>query len=538
MSKSCGDPTNERWLVLRYQDEDGRLIEQVLSRGMLHKGKELLRHLDTHGLSCSADPEAEGLLVHYLKQLDRHSRRLRAVTRTGWDADTGLFIFPTGEVFGDDTSEDRAGVKLANPRRGRAWSRGGSLEGWQQQLAALAIGNSRLALAVCTPFAATLLYFAEGSESGGVHFDGASSIGKSSLQRAAASVFGLGASGEGLVLPWAGTSKGMSAYAALFTDLPFVLDEIGQAKPAEVARIVMNVSNGAGTVAALGSGGARELPWWRTLMISSGNHAVEDIIGQNSEFDIQAIRVRLLNIPSEVKPGTAFEQHHGFADGGAFADYIRAMAVTHYGHAGWTWLTRLTAEVNADPAGFRLMLNSRLRAFCKTYEASAAGVVRRGVQRFALAAAAGELAIEWGILPWPAGEAKKAAAKCLKAWQRWVEGRSTDHKAKVLAHLREWMFANPTKFANHLAPETRSGLVGYYEDKVDGRYYYIVKERWPEVTKGLDGISPQEAIEMLNAQSLLLRAKPKGLLHKKSPRGLGPGMQVQVYVVLPRAFQA
>ena len=100
------------------------------------------------------------------------------------------------------------------------------------------------------------------------------------------------------------------------------------------------------------------------------------------------------------------------------------------------------------------------------------------------------------------------------------------------------MFANPAKFANHLAPETRSGLVGYYEDKADGRHYYIVKERWPEITKGLEGISPQEAIDMLNAQRLLLRAKPKGLLHKKTPRGLGPGMQVQVYVVLPRAFQA
>jgi putative DNA primase/helicase len=53
--------------------------------------------------------------------------------------------------------------------------------------------------------------------------------------------------------------------------------------------------------------------------------------------------VRLLNIPSEVKLGTAFEQHHGFADGGALADHIRAMAVTHFGHAGWAWLTRLTA---------------------------------------------------------------------------------------------------------------------------------------------------------------------------------------------------
>src|SRR3954454_18721547 len=42
------DPdTNERWLVLRYQDEDGRLIEQVFGRSMLHEGKRLLKYLDT-----------------------------------------------------------------------------------------------------------------------------------------------------------------------------------------------------------------------------------------------------------------------------------------------------------------------------------------------------------------------------------------------------------------------------------------------------------------------------------------------------------
>ncbi|MDP3426132.1 MAG: hypothetical protein Q8S17_01970 [Humidesulfovibrio sp.] len=44
------------------------------------------------------------------------------------------------------------------------------------------------------------------------------------------------------------------------------------------------------------------------------------------------------------------------------------------------------------------------------------GQVRRVCGRFALVAAAGELGVSFGVLPWPTGEASRAAATCFKAW--------------------------------------------------------------------------------------------------------------------------
>jgi uncharacterized protein (DUF927 family) len=53
------------------------------------------------------------------------------------------------------------------------------------------------------------------------------------------------------------------------------------------------------------------------------------------------------------------------------------------------------------------------------------GQVRRVCGRFALVAAAGELGVTLGVLPWPTGEASQAAAKCFRAWveQRGGTGR-------------------------------------------------------------------------------------------------------------------
>jgi len=48
------------------------------------------------------------------------------------------------------------------------------------------------------------------------------------------------------------------------------------------------------------------------------------------------------------------------------------------------------------------------------------GQVSRAAARFAMVAAAGELAIRLGIVPWPKGEASRAAARCFTDW---VAGR-------------------------------------------------------------------------------------------------------------------
>jgi hypothetical protein len=52
----------------------------------------------------------------------------------------------------------------------------------------------------------------------------------------------------------------------------------------------------------------------------------------------------------------------------------------------------------------------------------AAGQVARVAGRFALVAAAGEMAPALGILPWSPGEAEAAAARCFRDWLAAREG--------------------------------------------------------------------------------------------------------------------
>src|ERR1017187_7194055 len=70
----------------------------------------------------------------------------------------------------------------------------GTLEQWIEQIGRLCIGNSRLMFAVALAFAGFLLRIIE-QESGGFHFQGLSSIGKTTLLRVAGSVLGGGEKG-------------------------------------------------------------------------------------------------------------------------------------------------------------------------------------------------------------------------------------------------------------------------------------------------------------------------------------------------------
>jgi putative DNA primase/helicase len=71
----------------------------------------------------------------------------------------------------------------------------------------------------------------------------------------------------------------------------------------------------------------------------------------------------------------------------------------------------------------------------------ASGQVKRVCERFGIAAAAGELAINLGIVPWPKGEAIKAAAGCFQAW---IDARGGIEAAEVtngIAAVRAFLSA-------------------------------------------------------------------------------------------------
>ena len=91
----------------------------------------------------------------------------------------------------------------------------------------------------------------------------------------------------------------------------------------------------------------------------------------------------------------------------------------------------LTADLDRAASG----ANSLRTSFVAMHRPEGAdGQVMRALGRFGLVAAAGELAIDMGVLPWVPGEAGAAALRC---FQDWVEVRGGVEPAEVTAAVEQ-----------------------------------------------------------------------------------------------------
>ena len=166
-----------------------------------------------------------------------------------------------------------------------------------------------------------------------------------------------------------------------------------------------------------------------------------------------------------------------------------------------------------------------------------AGQVRRVAQRFALVAAAGELATARGLTGWPKGEADKAACTCFAAWLR---ARGTDGAAEpaaMLAQVRLFLAQHgesrfsPWRDAEEShKPRTinRAGFRKGKDDDGDGLAYYVEAEVFrSEVCSGFD--ARQVARTLANHCALRLDSNGGFTRRERLP----DGRKARVYVILP-----
>jgi putative DNA primase/helicase len=150
------------------------------------------------GLRISKRQQAE--LARYI--LDSETDvRVTLANRIGWHriGDNDVFVLP-GQVIGKVTHR----VVYEGDGQGLdEYGAKGTLDDWRQSVSILAGNHELPALAISASFAGPLLQLA-GQESGGIHFFGNSSTGKTTLLKLAASVWGDG----GLVRSWRATSNG------------------------------------------------------------------------------------------------------------------------------------------------------------------------------------------------------------------------------------------------------------------------------------------------------------------------------------------
>ncbi len=408
------DAKGDGWgRLLRWADSEGQRHEWAMPMSLLAgDGNEYRARLLDGGLFLAPGRKAREFLTVYLQTMKPEARAL-CVSRVGWHRDN--FVLP-GATVGPEGAE---AVLFQTPfETDHYLSVCGTADDWRNHVGRFCSGNSRLLLAASCAFAGPLLSLV-GGESGGFHFIGATSTGKSTALIVGGSVLG-GGGRNGFVQSWRTTANGLEAIAELHNDLTLFLDELAQMDAREAAETAYLLGNGSGKTRMSRNMGTRKKLSWSLLFMSAGEITLADHAQTAGKRTKGGAEVRLLNIEADAGAGLGlFEKIHGAESADAFARQLKDAARRFYGAPLRAYLETLSRKRAAVEKWVR---DSQADFISQHVPPGASGEVFRAAQRFALIAAAGRLATDAGITGWEQGEATGAAAHCLKSWLR---GRGT-----------------------------------------------------------------------------------------------------------------
>ncbi len=520
---------NRSWgLLVSFSDMDGHKREWNIPSALFatEGGAEVVRGLLDRGYTLLTNREAKRHLIEYLGDYAT-VKRVRLVERMGWF--DGAFLLPD-RVIGTP-AEDLHYYSDAPALCRMATS--GSLAEWREMVAEKCVENSLPTFAVCAALAGPLLDVLN-SETCGFHFVGDSSLGKSTLLKIAASVYG-----HPGYYPrtWRSTDNALEATASAHSDCLLVLDEIGQIDPRIVGETVYMLGNGEGKSRATESGRARGVEHrWRLVFLSSGEKTLQDHMAEANKKPQAGMEARLLTIPANVHKDSdarirlgIFENDRGFAGGAELSSHFMSCCEKFHGEPILEFIKSLTS----DAARARLIgwfSEHRQQYESALLGAGAGGQVRRAVDKFAIVAAAGEWATEYGITGWPEGWATKASQTCFRNWlaHRGGEGnledkQSLDHVRLMLNKYGESKFtrwdSEDARIDEH-APRTmdRWGFrktkdsPHLYEGGTSETLYYMTGTGFTDMCTGHD---PKRIARLLHDAGVLDTDREPGRLTKK-----------------------
>lgn len=456
--------------LLRFKPTVGKWREWAMPMELLAgDGSQLRGELLAMGVELDPDL-ARSHLPAYI-QREHPKRRIHCALQVGWCDDS--FVLPD-VVIGPKA----AGVIFQSGEHGHEeHTQAGTLAGWQQGIAAMAVGNPLLLLAVSASFAGPLLQRCH-AESGGFHLVGDSSTGKSTAMDAACATWG----GPGFKRSWRATGNGLEGAAAMFNDCLLALDEISECDPKQVGEIVYMLGNGRGKQRANRSGNARGVTKWRCFVMSNGERTIATTMAEGGHRAKAGQSMRLLDIPAAQTFG-AWDNLHGASSPAAFSDAIKRAAVQHHGHAGRAFLEKLTF----DTTDFCVKLEE-VKAAPLFATDGTEGQDKRAAARFALIGMAGELVTEYGVTGWPLGAAGEAAAHAFKLWLS-MRGKGNDERRQILQRLSGFIERHgdgrfsDADTANDVQIRDRAG---WWRDGQAGREYLFTTDGMREATKGID----------------------------------------------------
>ena len=488
------DTSSGTWgRLLQWRDDDSVLHTWSMPLSLLQgDAREYRKELASQGLSITTNGKQRSYLDTYIQDYPIHKRAL-CVDKLGWHGEQ--YILPDGAIGND-------GKQLIVYQSAHAinstLSQQGTLAQWRDELCKPLAEQSRFVFSIACAFAGQLLELLD-DDGGGFHTLGSSSMGKSLSLKVAASVWG---KPDSYTKTWRSTDNALEGTASEHNDSFLPLDEISEGDPKVVGKVVYMLANGQGKGRSTTTGHNRIAKKWRIIFLSNGEKTIQQEMAVTGQKTNAGIEVRIAHIDADAGQGLKTFDSLVLADTGAEqADKIKELYYRYYGVAGMAWLEHITTDKTATTATAKQLVSD----FMSNYS-DLAPQAHRVAKRFAIVAAAGEMATQADITGWQAGQATAAVMTCLDNWLD-NYGRDGEHEQRqIIDHIKAFIEQHgasrfqPCYRSTRLDFEERTpNRVGYRN--MDTGDYYFSKETFDSVCAPF---SKQKVLQVLEEADLLL----------------------------------
>jgi uncharacterized protein (DUF927 family) len=332
---------------------------------------------------------------------------------------------------------------------------------------------------------------------------------------------------------------GLERYAVLRSDVGAYLDEIGEGAPKAIRPAVYGLANGSTKLRGTQDITLRPMESFRILGVSTGEPTMEGYLSSGGEKVPAGLKVRLVDVPAEVQPDSAFEtcQREQIEElGRQFYPLTKEL----YGAVGRAWLQYL---VDLGEEKIVALIRQHRDEWLKlpaiaAVRAKASVQVHSILNRFALVAAALRMAIEAKLLPWSIDDTDCGVAACMTRCLKGRNGRLdlTGEMLGVIEQIRAILAADfhgrfihqrvidgMLDYANP-ADATKRDTLGYVKD---GRIL-VDPTAWRSVLCA--GYDPEKTARHLKNEGLLIADEGK-LRHQEKVKRGGDVVKARFYVL-------
>lgn len=392
--------------IIEVRDPDGVLHQcRVPFTSLNGSGEEALMLLSETGLQLEPGRQSRQRLLQYLNKANPKQRAL-IVEKNGWVEKINKFV-PFDLENQDDCSEY---LCSRFPSASRLFEQKGTLEEWKEHVGIYCKGNPLLQVMTIAALSGPILNFMRHSGFG-IHLYGNSSSGKTTSLHVAGSVTGVE------LKSWRTTDNGLESIAEQHNDNCLLLDEINQCDPDVVAQVAYMLANGQGKSRSSKTGVSRRVPTWNLTFLSSGEVSISDRADQgyrNKAMAGHEVRVISLLAEGGIGCGIFTTVPEGMSACG-LSDLLVQNSTQYRG----TPLRAMIQHLKDDRDKICDKISRDMDQFLNGLErAELSSQAKRVANHFALLSGVGEVAIDLGIVPWPAGEAMTAMKSCFGWWRR------------------------------------------------------------------------------------------------------------------------